>query len=228
MPQVLKVASVSKDAPADGVLQVDDRLLAVNGTSVSSDPDVADDEELRALIGGAPEGEPLTIRIQRDDRTRTVSVTPTVDDGRQVIGILPGYDYDFPIDVSINISPDIGGPSAGLMFSLAVYDTLTAGALTGDHVVAGTGEISSDGRVGAIGGIQQKIAGARQSGADLFLVPPDNCEDALGADNGDMRLAMATTMHDARLALEKYAEDAEADLPSCEDAPTDDTEDAGS
>ncbi len=130
VPQVLKVASVTEDAPADGVLRVDDRLLAVNGTSVSSDPDVNDDEELRTLISEAPKGEPLTIRIRRDDRTRTVSLTPTLDGGRQVIGILPGYDYDFPIDVSINISPDIGGPSAGLMFSLAVYDTLTPGALT--------------------------------------------------------------------------------------------------
>jgi Lon-like protease len=224
VPQVLKVASVTEDAPADGVLRVDDRLLAVNGTSVSSDPAVADDEELRTLIGDAPRGEPLELRIERDDKTRTVSVTPAVEDGRQVIGILPGYDFDFPFQVAINISPDIGGPSAGLMFSLAVYDTLTPGSLPGDHVVAGTGEISADGQVGPIGGIQQKIAGARQSGADLFLVPPDNCEDALGADNGDMRLMMAATMHDARLALEKYAEDPDADLPSCEDAPTDDAE----
>lgn len=224
VPQVLKVASVTEDAPADGVLEVDDRLLAVNGTSVASDPDVPDDEELRRLIGEAPQGEPLEVRIQRGEKTRTVSITPTVDDGRQVIGILPGYDFDFPVDVSINISPDIGGPSAGLMFSLAVYDTLTPGSLTGDHVVAGTGEITADGQVDPIGGIQQKIAGARQTGADLFLVPPANCADALGADNGDMRLMMATTMHDTRLALEKFADDPDAALPSCEDA--DDTEDA--
>ena len=226
VPQVLKVASVTADAPADGVLRADDRLLAVNGTSISSDPEVSDDEELRTLIGEAPPGEALRLRIVRDDKERTVSVTPVEEDGRQIIGIVPGFDYDFPVEVAINISPDIGGPSAGLMFSLAVYDTLTPDSLAGDHVVAGTGEISPDGVVGPIGGIQQKIAGARQTGADLFLVPEDNCPDALGADNGDMRLVMATTMHDARLALEDYAEDADADLPSCEDADND-SDDAG-
>jgi PDZ domain-containing protein len=225
VPQVLKVASITEDAPADGVLQVDDRLLAVNGTSVSADPEVSDDEELRTLIGAAPQGQPLRIKIQRGEKTRTVSLTPKQEDGRQIIGILPGFDYDFPVEVSINISPDIGGPSAGLMFSLAVYDTLTPGSLPGDHVVAGTGEITPDGEVGPIGGIQQKIAGARQSGADLFLVPRDNCQDALGADNGDMRLVMATTMHEARLAVAEHAKDPDADLPSCEDADTEIAED---
>ena len=66
---------------------------------------------------------------------------------------------------------DIGGPSAGLMFSLGIYDTLTPGSLTGGANVAGTGEIDGAGRVGPIGGIQQKIAGAREAGAELFLVP---------------------------------------------------------
>ena len=228
VPQVLKVASVTEDAPADGVLRVDDRLLAVNGTSVSSDPEVNDDEELRTLISEAPKGEPLTIRIRRDDRTRTVSLTPTLDGGRQVIGILPGYDYDFPIDVSINISPDIGGPSAGLMFSLAVYDTLTPGALPGDHVVAATGESR---RTAGRGDRRDPAEDRRRPPVGRRPVPgpADNCADALGAQNGDMRLVMATTMHDARLALEKYADDPpEANLPSCQDTPTDDTEDAGS
>ena len=70
----------------------------------------------------------------------------------------------FPFDVSVNISPDIGGPSAGLMFSLAIYDTLTPGSLTDDEIVAGTGEIAPDGTVGPIGGIQQKIVGGPRLG----------------------------------------------------------------
>ena len=86
-----------------------------------------------------------------------------------------------PFDVSVNINDDIGGPSAGLMFSLAIYDTLTPGSLTGGQVVAGTGTIDDGGQVGPIGGIQQKIAGAREAGAQLFLVPPDNCADAARA-----------------------------------------------
>ena len=84
------------------------------------------------------------------------------------------------------------------MFSLAIYDTLTPGSLTGGREIAGTGEIDADGTVGPIGGIQQKIVGARDDGAQLFLVPTDNCAEALGADNGDMRLVQAETFDEAR------------------------------
>jgi PDZ domain-containing protein len=123
--------------------------------------------------------------------------------------------YEFPIDVTVNIGDNIGGPSAGLLFSLAIYDTLTPGSLTGDQVVAGTGTIDEKGKVGPIGGIQQKIVGARDDGAVLFLVPPDNCDDALGARNGDMRLVKAVTMHAAAQAIEKWVKDPDAKLPTC-------------
>ena len=117
--------------------------------------------------------------------------------------------------MSVNISDSIGGPSAGLMFSLAIYDTLTPGSLTGDQVVAGTGTIDDEGKVGPIGGIQQKIVGARDDGAQLFLVPPDNCDEALGSRNGDMRLVKAVTMHAAVQAIEKWVKDPDAKLPTC-------------
>ena len=113
--------------------------------------------------------------------------------------------------------PAIGGPSAGLMFSLGIYDTLTPGSLTGGHAVAGTGTVDASGRVGSIGGIQQKIVGARDAGAELFLVPPDNCKEALGAPRGDMRLVRADTMHEAREAIAAGVKDHDADLPSCEE-----------
>ena len=137
------------------------------------------------------------------------------DDGVPRIGIVPGNGFDFPFQVHVNIDPDVGGPSAGLMFSLAIYDTLTPGSLTGDAAVAGTGTMSEDGSVGPIGGIQQKIVGARDDGAELFLVPPDNCADALQAPNGDMRLVRADTMHDAVEALETWVDDPDATLPTC-------------
>ncbi|MBI2243758.1 MAG: hypothetical protein HYU55_07355 [Nocardioides sp.] len=104
------------------------------------------------------------------------------------------------------------------MFSLAIYDTLTPGSLTGGATVAGTGTIDAAGNVGPIGGIQQKIVGARDAGAELFMVPPDNCEEALGAPNGDMRLVRADTMHDARVAVAAWVKDHDADLPSCEES----------
>ncbi len=217
VPQALQVAAVTPDAPADGVLKVGDHLLSVDGA------DVADDVALRRAIQQGAPGEPLDLGIERAGSARTVEVVPTEEtvDGedRLLIGITPGYDYVFPFEVKINISDNIGGPSAGLVFSLAVYDTLTPGSLTGGARVAGTGEIAPDGSVGPIGGIQQKIAGARAEGTELFLVPVDNCADALQADNGDMVLVRASTMHEVRVALEAYAEDPNAELPSCEDAP---------
>jgi PDZ domain-containing protein len=115
----------------------------------------------------------------------------------------------------VGIDPDIGGPSAGLMFSLGIYDRLTEGSLTGGSTIAGTGEIRASGKVIPIGGIDQKIAGAREAGAELFLVPAANCKDASDASNGDMRLVKVKTMHDALTSVQAWTDDHGADLPSC-------------
>ena len=119
--------------------------------------------------------------------------------------------------MTIGIDPAIGGPSAGLMFSLGIYDTLTKGSLTDGKTIAGTGTIDAAGNVGPIGGIQQKIVGARDAGAELFLVPPDNCDEASAPRNGDMRLVEAPTMHSARESIEKWVADPDATLPTCGD-----------
>jgi PDZ domain-containing protein len=119
--------------------------------------------------------------------------------------------------VSVNISDNIGGPSAGLMMSLAIFDTLTPGSMTDGADIAGTGTITPAGVVGPIGGIQQKIAAARDAGAQLFFVPADNCDGIGGVDTGDMRLAKATTMHRAVQTLSDWVADHDATLPSCED-----------
>jgi PDZ domain-containing protein len=215
VPQTIEVTSVTAGMPSEDVLRVGDVIRSVDGAK-------ADDlDEMIARISTSTAGEPLPIVVTRDGERVELEVTPVRDEerDRSVIGIGPEIaDYQFPFEVKINISPAIGGPSAGLVFSLAVYDTLTEGSLTGGREVAGTGEIAADGTVGPIGGIQQKIAGAREDGAELFLVPVENCADALGADAGDMRLMMAETMHDVRVALEAYAADEDATLPSCEDA----------
>ncbi len=213
VPQVLQVVDFREGLPAEKVLKIGDVIRTIDGERVD------DARELVELVDAATPGTPIAIGITRAGKQQTVQVTPVEEDGRTLIGITPEVaDYKFPFEVKINISPNIGGPSAGLVFSLAVYDTLTEGSLTGGRAVAGTGEIFPDGSVGPIGGIQQKIAGARDDGADLFLVPVENCADALQADHGDMRLMMAETMHDVRVALEAYADDPDAELPSCEDA----------
>ncbi len=97
--------------------------------------------------------------------------------------------------------------------------------MTDGKTVAGTGTIESTGEVGPIGGIQQKIVAARDAGAALFMVPPDNCDDALGAPQGDMRLVRADTMDSAVDSIESWVDDPSTDLPKC--VATEKTADAG-
>ncbi|CAN5135989.1 PDZ domain-containing protein [soil metagenome] len=207
------IVSVSEDMPADGVLMAGDIVLSVNGAKTPTADDV-----VSAITAAAP-GEEMTMVVERKSKNKTVLLVPQEDpeDHKARIGVGLGIDYDFPFDVSINIDDNIGGPSAGLIFSLAVYDTLTKGSLTGGESIAGTGEIYPDGSVGPIGGIQQKIAGASGDGARLFLVPTDNWADAQGGNRGDMRIAEVTTMSCAVDIIEKWTADQGADLV-CEDA----------
>jgi Lon-like protease len=205
----IEVVAVTPQMPADGKLKVNDVIVSVDGQKVTSTTDVS------SLLQKAPAGKPVPIVVDRNGKQVTVNITPTEDQGHKVVGVTLEDGFDFPFKVSVDIPDRIGGPSAGLMFALSIYDTLTPGSLTDGHSVAGTGTITADGKVGEIGGIQQKIAGARQDGAQLFLVPPSNCADALGADNGSMRLAKATTLKSAIAEVKKFAADPQAPLPSC-------------
>jgi len=214
LDKITEVLAVTPDSPADGVLEVRDHVVSVNGTRVESLADVA------RLVQQTPAGEPATFVVRRGDGRRTLEVVPEPsedDPDVPVVGIVVGPSYDFPFDVSVKIDERIGGPSAGLIFSLAVYDTLTPGALTGGDAVSGTGTIAEDGSVGPIGGIQQKIVAAADSGAEMFLVPPDNCESAtaVGLDEEEMRLVKAPTMHSAVESIKAFAADPDAELPSC-------------
>ncbi|HSE69112.1 MAG TPA: PDZ domain-containing protein [Nocardioidaceae bacterium] len=215
LPTTAEVLAVSPGAPAEGKLRVRDQILAIDGEPVQDANGVSE------AVQRAGVGEPVSVRVLRRGAERTVTLTTEAsadDPDTGVIGIVVGQGYRFPFDVSVNIEDDIGGPSAGLIFSLAVFDTLTPGALTDGAAVAGTGTIEADGSVGPIGGIQQKIVAAADSGAELFLVPPDNCGAALAApvDEEEITLVRADTMHSAVESLEAYAADENADLPECE------------
>ena len=208
---VVEVLDVTAGLPADGKLEVRDVLLRVGSTDIKQPQDVVD------AVDAAPVDQPLEFVVRRDGKEVTVSVTPREVDGDKRVGITPGAGYTFPFDVRVNIGDNIGGPSAGLMMSLGVYDTLTPGSLTGGGKVAGTGTIDQAGKVGPIGGIQQKIAGARDTGSQLFLVPADNCDGIRGVDPVDMRLAKVSTMTDAINAITAWVDDPDAQLPTCED-----------
>ena len=213
LPTHVEVTGVSPDGPSDGKLEPRDRITSVDGRPVDKMDDL-----LGALDDVQP-GDPVEVGIRRGGTDKTVEITTTAskdEEKRALIGVLVGLGYDFPFDVHVGIDDSIGGPSAGLVFALSVYDTLTPGALTGGDVIAGTGTIAPDGSVGPIGGIREKIVAATRAGAELFLVPPDNCASALEAPvDDDVRLVRADTLHSAVTSLEKYAEDPTADLPRC-------------
>lgn len=209
VPVVPVVGAVARDMPAEGKLEPRDRFVRIGGSHIRTWDDVVES------VSGATAGAPLQFVVVRGGERTTVDVTPVRNDGRVQVGIERGLDYHFPFQVDIKINENIGGPSAGLMFALSIYDTLTPGSLTGGEPVAGTGTIDPEGRVGPIGGIQQKIAAARDAGAELFLVPELNCDEVDGAPAGDVRLAMVSTIGDARDAVEAYAADPDADLPQC-------------
>lgn len=205
------VLDVAEDMPAEGRLQAGDELLEVGTAEIGTPQDVVD------AVRDVRAGEPLAFKVRRDGSERTVEVTPREVDGRPMVGITPGEAYDFPFEVEVDLDDNIGGPSAGLMMALAVYDTLTPGPLTGGGKVAGTGTISSDGVVGAIGGAQQKIVAARDTGVELFLVPAANCNSLGDVDSEDMRVARVATMTEALSAIEAWEQDPDTELASCED-----------
>jgi PDZ domain-containing protein len=214
LDQVTEVLAVNEGSPAEGELRPRDQIVAVNGRRIRTAAQVA------RLVRSTEPGDAATFVVRRRGEEQKVRVVPEPsedDPDVPLVGIIVGPSYDFPFEVSVNIDENIGGPSAGLIFALAVYDTLTPGSLTGGAAVAGTGTIDETGRVGPIGGIQQKIVAAADSGADLFLVPPGNCESALalGLDEEEMRLVKAPTMSSAVRSLEEYAEDPQVGLPRC-------------
>lgn len=207
----VEVLDVTPGLPAEGKLKVRDILLKVGDTDIAEARDVVD------AVDGFESGVAIPFVVRRGTKELTVQVTPREVDGDLRVGITPGMGFNFPFEVSVKISDGIGGPSAGLMMSLAIFDTLTPGSLTGGADIAGTGEITPAGMVGPIGGIQQKIAAARDAGAELFFVPADNCDGIGGVDPGDMRLARATTMHRAVETLTDWVADHDTELPTCED-----------
>jgi len=121
-------------------------------------------------------------------------------------------DYPFSVEISLK---DVGGPSAGLMFALGIVDKLTPGSLTGGKFIAGTGTIDDSGHVGAIGGIAQKMVGARRKGATVFLSPAGNCAQARDTVPDGLRLVRVKTLSDAVEALEDLKAGRVDEVPTC-------------
>ncbi|MEO7752851.1 MAG: PDZ domain-containing protein [Terracoccus sp.] len=209
VPTYIVVSDIVEASKATGLLQKQDRLVSVGGEPVT------DGQSIRTAIQKVTPGDPVTIGVVRDGKPLTVSV-PTIrtDTGQTAIGVLLAMQHDFPATVTINAG-DVGGPSAGLMFSLGIYDTLTPGDLTGGIQVAGTGTIDDAGVVGPIGGIRQKLAGARAGGAGYFLAPASNCKDVVGHVPDGLEVFKVATFAEARVAVEAIASKQTGSLPRC-------------
>jgi Lon-like protease len=166
------------------------------------------------MIRDRKPGAPVTLTIVRPDGAVSTVTLATKDVGNKpVVGVeLGSAVYQFPFRVKINLS-GIGGPSAGLMFALGIIDKLTPDALTGGRFIAGTGEIEPTGVVEQIGGIQQKMAGARAAGATIFLTPAANCPNTAGAVPAGLRLVKVTSL--AGAISELKALKAGKPVPTC-------------
>ena len=189
-PKAVTVEKVTDPGPSLGKLQPGDALEAVNGTKT---PTI---ETFTSILKATKPGQEITIDYRRKNAASgTARITLGRNDDRDYgyLGVAVQDAPWAPFNIDFNLA-NIGGPSAGLMFSLAVVDKLTTGDLNGAKFIAGTGTIGPDGTVGPIGGISHKMSSAQEAGATVFLVPADNCDDARTATGNSMELIKAETL----------------------------------
>jgi PDZ domain-containing protein len=198
---------VDPSFPAAKVLQPGDTVVAADGTKVATDQDLID-----AIAAHRP-GDEIELQIERLGVEGEISVkAPLVENkakpGKAQLGVSLATrpKFTFPVDISID-SGDVGGPSAGLAFTLALIDRLTEGDLTGGTRVAVTGTIELDGSVGPVGGVRQKTRAAISAGAKVFLVPPDEYQDAVAAAGGRLKVEQVSSVAEALVALRRLGGD---------------------
>ena len=209
-PTKLIVDSVAADGPSSKVLRQGDQILSVGGAAVSTSEDV------QSAVRKQKPGAQIPIEIDRAGTKQTVTVTAAArpdDNDVAYIGLTPDVvNADPNLKITYNVG-DIGGPSAGLMLTLAVIDRLSTGELTGGKFIAGTGTIADDGQVGPIGGITHKTRAAREAGANVFLVPERNCTEAKSDAPDGLQLVKVNSLDSALSALDDVR--AGKDAPHC-------------
>ena len=202
----VEVRSTVAGYPASKVLKAGDVVEAVDGQPVTGA------SSLSSVINEHPAGTTLRLQVLRKGQALTIPLASKSSGGSAVIGVQVQQRYKFPFNVRITVG-DIGGPSAGMMFALGIVDVLTPMNLTGGKFIAGTGEITTSGQVQPIGGIQQKMVGARNAGATVFLTPSGNCADTKGAVPAGLKVVKVSTLSQAVSDLEALK--AGKPVPSC-------------
>lgn len=212
-PVETMVMDVSEDSPAQGAVHINDVIKKIDDVEISMPGELA--EEIRKH----QPGDTVTLTVERQEREEKVDVE-LMDMPEELrekgmkgpvafLGVTSVAQPAGDLKVEYNLT-DIGGPSAGLMFSLAVVDKLSPGELSGGKFVAGTGTIDGSGAVGPIGGITHKIRAAKDAGAETFLVPANNCREALTVDTEEMNLVKVDSLEDAVKDLETVNSGGEA------------------
>ncbi len=201
------VTSVGLDTPAQDKLRAGDEILTVDGVQMTTP------EQVVEAVRSKPIGTDLNFSIMRGGTKLEVVVTsgtrlddPETEQNEATIpyigiGIDINYSAEFEIKFGVT---GVGGPSAGTLFAIGIIDKLTPGALTQGKIIAGTGTIDPAGNVGEIGGIQQKLIGARDAGAVLFLAPAGNCDEVIGHIPDGLTVAAIETLEDAMDEIEAF------------------------
>ena len=194
------VSSIQDGMPAQGKLSAGDVIVAIDGVKAVTPQQTVN------LVHVPPVGRVATFTVLRNSVSRDIKIKTVPKPGSPKvpyvgIGVDTLYSADFPITFGVN---DVGGPSAGTMFALAIIDKLTPGGLANGKVIAGTGTIDPDGAVGPIGGIAQKMIGARDHGAVLFLAPIENCDEVIGHIPDGLTVTPIHTLSGAVQTLRDY------------------------
>jgi PDZ domain-containing protein len=194
----IKVTMVEKSGPAGNILKAADTVLTVQGETATGL------KQVQRLVAETEGKRTVDLEIERDGKRQLVSVLPKLIDGKWRMGIYVETvpTFPFPIDVQVG---NVGGPSAGQILALAIYDKLTPGELTGGQKIAGTGTITPEGEIGPVGGVKQKMYGAKKAGVKWFLAPSENCDQVIGNIPDGIRVVKVSTIQDSLRAVKAIA-----------------------
>ena len=216
VPATVTIEGAVEGSNAEGIVEQGDILRAIT-TPDGTRHEVADAVTPFSLMRTVPAGSTMTLTVERngDQDLSFDSVAASATESGSKLGIYLSVEPTLPVTISVNIE-GVGGPSAGMMFSLGIIDRLTPGDMTGGNSIAGTGTMSYDGQVGAIGGIQQKLWGAHRDGAQWFLAPSTNCDEVVGHVPDGLRVVSVSTLDEAVSAVHSIADGAGDSLPTCQ------------
>jgi len=202
------VVGILDDSPVKDKLKKGDLLNSINNKNISSAT------EFISTLRTYSIGETVSIGLLReiDGNKKTLTIETTLIEhieyeGEPMVGFLAttvNERFDFPFEIDIKTG-NVGGPSAGLMMALNVYNNLIPEDLTNSMIVAGTGTIEIDGSVGPVGGIKQKVIAAKKAGAELILVPVANFEEAKIFETEETAIVAVDSFSEALSVISQYS-----------------------